>query len=148
MSECLAESFDVLALSLDLAFIVHAAQACPGDLGRLMLVKLTSVARRVARVDQTDEVQAHNAVARAVGFDSGSALRQHLVRVPQSAGSAALRDSREALAPSVILLAEPSPGVPLSPEHVEAFEHFAQFLSDQTGITQAALLDAVCASTC
>jgi hypothetical protein len=148
MTELTAESFDVLALSLGLAFVVNAASSCPGDLGRLLKAKVKMAARRLARVSHGDEAAAYDAVAQAIGFESGAALDQHLARGPDAASGRMADDWRESLAPCVVLLAEPPAGQPLSDEHVNAFERFAKALSQRSGVTTAAILDAVCARAC
>ncbi len=148
MTQLTAESFDVLALSLGLAFVVNAASSCPGDLGRLLQAKVKMAARRVARVSHGDEAAAYDAVAQALGFDSGAALDHHLARGPDALSGRMADDWRESLAPCVVLLAEPPAGQPLSDEHVDAFERFAQALARQTGVTTTTILDEVCARAC
>ena len=148
MTELTAESFDVLALSLGLAFVVNAASNCPGDLARLLTAKVKMAARRLARVSHGDEASAYDAVAGAIGFASGAALDAHLARGPDALSGRMADDWRQALAPCVVLLAEPPAGHPLSDEHVDAFERFAQALSARTGLTTATLLDEVCARAC
>lgn len=148
MTELTAESFDVLALSLGLAFVVNAASNCPGDLGRLLKAKVKMAARRLARVSHGDETTAYDAVAQAIGFESGAALDRHLARGPDATSGRMANDWRESLAPCVVLLAEPPAGHPLSDEHVDAFERFAQALSRHTGVTIATILDEVCARAC
>jgi hypothetical protein len=148
MTETTAESFDVLALSLGLAFVVNAASSCPGDLGRLLQAKVKMAARRLARVSQGDEARAYEAVACALGFASGAALDRHLALGPDAPSGRLADDWRESLAPGVVLLAEPPTGQPLSDEHVAAFERFADALAHQTGLDRSTLLDAVCARAC
>jgi hypothetical protein len=148
MPEITAESFDVLALSLGLAFVVNAASSCPGDLGRLLRAKVKMAARRLARVSHGDEATACDSVAQAIGFDSGAALDHHLARGPDALSGRMADDWRESLAYGVVLLAEPPVGQPLSDEHVHAFERFAQALSRRSGVTMATILDEVCARAC